>query len=425
VSVGLNFGSLLPYGDIKKWDFWPTKEELSWGGGAIVNYQFSPLFAMQGQLLVGKLSGEKPRFLNTTGSYHHGQQANLKFEAEFYETSINFTVSLNRLLTPCSKLNNRLNIYALAGLGYVSFRSQLRKTDDDSFVASWGWLTNGTVKGNMTRELVIPVGMGVKYKINDRFDVYLESTIRNAYTDKLDAYVRANNSNDKYGFTSLGFIMRFGKQETHMDWVMPPCSESLDLGEIRRMNKKISELNKKVEDMEKECCDKVVVPDPIDHHEDIDSLNQKIKELENMIRIMEGKITEADLKKDVDLAELLVLSPIYFDVDKFDIRPDAALELDRIVEIMNEFPKLEIELRAHTDCRGSDKHNQELSDSRAKSSADYIKERIINPGRVKFKGYGKTMPKIDCSCDGRDNKPRCTDNDHQMNRRTEFIIISN
>jgi outer membrane protein OmpA-like peptidoglycan-associated protein len=108
---------------------------------------------------------------------------------------------------------------------------------------------------------------------------------------------------------------------------------------------------------------------------------------------------------------------IYYNFDKFDIREDAKVELDKIVKIMNENPEVKIELGSHTDCRGSWSYNSRLSKKRAKSAADYIAERIINSERIVSKGYGESQPVSDCNCRA------CSKEEHQLNRRTEFIII--
>lgn len=123
-----------------------------------------------------------------------------------------------------------------------------------------------------------------------------------------------------------------------------------------------------------------------------------------------------------DLAKMLEIKPIYFDLNKFNIRPDAAIELEKIIKVMNENPTMVIELGSHTDCRGSVKSNETLSSNRAKSSANYIKARITNPERISGRGYGESKLLNDCGCEGA-VKSTCTEEQHQLNRRTEFIII--
>jgi outer membrane protein OmpA-like peptidoglycan-associated protein len=121
----------------------------------------------------------------------------------------------------------------------------------------------------------------------------------------------------------------------------------------------------------------------------------------------------------VDLADIIEINPIYFDFDKFNIRPDAALELDKIVQVLNDYPGMVIELGSHTDCRGSDEYNLWLSDRRAKSSAAYVQERIDNKDRIYGKGFGETSPNIPSP----NGCGTLTEAQHQLNRRTEFIIV--
>jgi outer membrane protein OmpA-like peptidoglycan-associated protein len=129
-----------------------------------------------------------------------------------------------------------------------------------------------------------------------------------------------------------------------------------------------------------------------------------------------------DTGPGTDLGKKLKLNPIYFDLNKFNIRPDAAAELDKIVAVMNAYPKMVVELGSHTDCRATKSYNDWLSQQRAVSSARYIKKRIKNSKRIYGKGYGETKLVNECACEPKNDSP-CTDEQHQMNRRTEFIII--
>ena len=128
------------------------------------------------------------------------------------------------------------------------------------------------------------------------------------------------------------------------------------------------------------------------------------------------------IEEGMDLAKVFKINPIYFDVNKFNIRPDAAIELDKIIAIMNENPTLVVELGSHTDCRAPIAYNERLSDRRAKASAAYIKLKIKNLTRIYGKGYGESQLITDCPCEG-DVKSTCSDEEHQLNRRTEFKII--
>lgn len=135
------------------------------------------------------------------------------------------------------------------------------------------------------------------------------------------------------------------------------------------------------------------------------------------------EIPETMDKEVKDIRELIVINDIRFDLNKFNIRPDAAVELDKVVEVMNKYPEMEIELGSHTDCRASIKYNETLSDKRAKASAAYIKSKITNPARIYGKGYGESRLLNDCACEGI-VKSTCSEEEHQKNRRTEFKVIS-
>ncbi len=123
-----------------------------------------------------------------------------------------------------------------------------------------------------------------------------------------------------------------------------------------------------------------------------------------------------------DLGKIVKFNPIYFDYHEYKIRPDAEIELDKIVKIMNEYPNMVVSLNSHTDCRASRNYNQKLSVKRADASANYIKKRITKPERISGKGYGETKLINGCDCDGA-VVSKCSEEAHQQNRRTEFIVV--
>ena len=129
------------------------------------------------------------------------------------------------------------------------------------------------------------------------------------------------------------------------------------------------------------------------------------------------------LSLEQEITALLGLKSIYYDFDKADLRPDAIIELDKVVRFMNKHAKIEVELGSHTDCRGAAIYNQDLSNRRATNAANYIKARISNPDRITYKGYGETQLKVDCPCEGR-IRSKCSEEENQLYRRTEFIIKS-
>ncbi len=117
--------------------------------------------------------------------------------------------------------------------------------------------------------------------------------------------------------------------------------------------------------------------------------------------------------------DVIKIDNIYYDLDKADIRSDAAAELDKVVELMQKYPTMKIEMRSHTDSRASAAYNKILSANRAKRAAAYLKAKGISAKRLKATGYGETLPVNKCK-DGVD----CTEEDYQQNRRTEIKILT-
>ena len=146
--------------------------------------------------------------------------------------------------------------------------------------------------------------------------------------------------------------------------------------------------------------------------------DKKMVQLEMLMSKTPVIVPVAKLKVGQDLGKLLNLNPIYFDLGKWDVRTDAAIELDKIVKGMQDFPTLVIELGSHTDSRSSTKFNQTLSQKRAESSAKYILSKGIDSKRLTWKGYGESKLLNKCK-DG----VKCSEADHAKNRRTEFKII--
>jgi peptidoglycan-associated lipoprotein len=109
---------------------------------------------------------------------------------------------------------------------------------------------------------------------------------------------------------------------------------------------------------------------------------------------------------------------IYYDLAKWNIRPDAAKVLDNIVLLLKENPTLKVELGSHTDSRADDNYNMTLSQKRAQSAVDYLVKNGIDKSRLVAKGYGETQLVNNCS-----NVVNCTDEEHQANRRTTFKVL--
>lgn len=130
------------------------------------------------------------------------------------------------------------------------------------------------------------------------------------------------------------------------------------------------------------------------------------------------KKTTATIVPGTDLAKVLNIPIIYFDFDKSNIRTDAAVELAKVLQVLEDYPTLKIDIRSHTDSRGSNTYNEALSQRRAKSTREWLIAKGIKSDRLTAKGYGETQHVNKCS-DG----VKCSEAEHQLNRRSEFIVV--
>ena len=135
---------------------------------------------------------------------------------------------------------------------------------------------------------------------------------------------------------------------------------------------------------------------------------------------VETSSTDINVYRTIFLKKLEVglsvrLNNIFFDFDKTTLRPESFPELDKVVELMEQNPKLYIEIGGHTDDKGSDQYNETLSQGRAEAVRLYLTEKWIEPQRVTAKGYGESKPEVENDSD--DNR--------QINRRVEFTILEN
>lgn len=141
-------------------------------------------------------------------------------------------------------------------------------------------------------------------------------------------------------------------------------------------------------------------------------LEQKIDETDN------SPAPKSMEEEDGEALQVIELEYINYELDKSDVRPDAAATLDKLIAILKEFPDLEIRIESHTDSRGSDEYNMLLSKKRAKAAFDYIVSKGIDPKRLLYHGYGETRLLNKCT-----NGVECTEEQHEVNRRSIVKVV--
>ena len=136
---------------------------------------------------------------------------------------------------------------------------------------------------------------------------------------------------------------------------------------------------------------------------------------------LEKRIIEVTSDDDI-LKKVFGIDIIYFDLDKSFIRKDAAAQLALLVEVMNDNPTMKIDVRSHTDCRQTYDYNMALSERRAKSTINWLVKKGIAKDRLTGRGYGESQLVNDCGCEPTNDSP-CSEEQHQKNRRSNFIIL--
>jgi len=143
--------------------------------------------------------------------------------------------------------------------------------------------------------------------------------------------------------------------------------------------------------------------------------------LDSLIKVGYKEIHKDLYLVPIEIGQVVRLNNVFFDFDKWDLRPESFVELDRVVKLLQENPAIEIEMSAHTDSKGADEYNLKLSDNRARSVMEYIISKGIAQSRITSHGYGETMPVApNANADGSDNPEG-----RQLNRRVEFKILKN
>ncbi|MBK5209825.1 MAG: OmpA family protein [Flavobacteriaceae bacterium] len=148
------------------------------------------------------------------------------------------------------------------------------------------------------------------------------------------------------------------------------------------------------------------------------STNEKGNVNKDILLLLESyDDAERAIVTDKDKTQIKI-NPIYFDFDKSNVRPDAAIELKNVIAIMKKYPAMIVEIGAHADYRGSDSYNLILSEKRAKSVLDYLVNQGISENNIRSVGYGETMPINECT-----KENICTEEGYSLNRRCEFLIL--
>ena len=177
--------------------------------------------------------------------------------------------------------------------------------------------------------------------------------------------------------------------------------------------------------------DYALIYDKVGYYQQVHQLSIPVKNKNQTIEIDKYMVADPNAKEllgeggkvitdNSDLTKMLDLQPIYFDLNGTKIKKASETELNKIVQILKDYPLITLDVRSHTDSRGDNNYNLKLSDRRAKSTIKYLVSKGIRAERITGEGYGETQLINKCK-DG----VKCSEKEHQLNRRSEFIIQFN
>ncbi|MHA4894386.1 OmpA family protein [Pedobacter sp. PWIIR3] len=406
-SIGVNAGALTPISPLGgKNDFSNWKTNL--GYGLYIKKQFTPYFSLRLDGVRGKLSGDNSEPFDG-GTTPTGAVNAFKTDLS-YSGSLNAVVNLFNI--DMFNKENSLQLYASAGAGLAGYKVET------SASASGGTFTD-YAGGNTISELIIPVGLGAKFKVAEKINFDLGWTVNFVDGDNLDGVYKLNSDRYSYAYAGLEFALGTGKQKAWHNPVALTYDEALaakrtadglksDLDAQRAENAKLrSDLNDLLKDTDGDgVADKLDKCPGTPAGTVVDGAGCPLKAPAPVVT-EKVIITEADRKVVAD-----AIKNLEFDLGKATIRSKSYSTLNRVAALLME-KNFSLKLAGHTDNTGSDALNMRLSKDRAESVRSYLVSQGANASRIEATGYGEEQPIAT-------NK---TAAGRQKNRRVEFTLF--
>ncbi len=401
-SIGLNAGALTgvsPLGGQNDFSNWKT----SFGYGLYIKKQISPAFSLRLDGVRGKVRGDNSEPFND-GTVNTSPIAS-------YNTDLRYSASLSAQVNMVNwsmfSQQNNATLYAMAGGGFVNYKPTTVATGSST-----------EVTGPAVNKMIVPVGVGAKFRLSEGVNFDLGWTINFVDGDKFDGYARGSNDKYNYGYAGLEFALGKGKQLAFFSPTAATYEEALaakntanalksDLDAQKAENAKLrSEMNDLLKDSDGDG-----VADKLDKCPNtpagtvVDGSGCPIK-IPAPVVTEKVIVTEADRKVVRD-----AISNLEFDLGKATIRAKSYETLNRVAALLVE-KNFSLKLAGHTDNTGSRELNMRLSKERAESVKAYLVSQGANASRIEATGYGPDQPIAT-------NK---TAAGRQQNRRVEFTL---
>lgn len=462
-SIGLHGGWTQFYGDIRQYDFGFTKNKAdiaNGAGGLFIDYNLNSVIGFRANVMAGTLGGSK--YSINQGPQSNGSNQNVEFSTLFIDYTLNTTINFVNLMYSDRTKDRLFTSYIVGGVGLTSYRTnkfRLKDTPTQSagdVVGSSSNPTRAKETTKFTTDLIIPVGLGIKFRLSRRFDLGLEYTHRFAPAgERLDATEGGKKSSDSYGYFNAFLAIKIGKQTHSKDWVNP----------FQALNQNMADLQANVDGLAKDAdgdgvsdifdkeentpadiavdgsgrsldTDGDGVPDYLDadpftnkgarvdeNGKELDSDNDGVADSQDIepntaagaLVNFQGKTISLESAGGESKSTTVSggLPSIYFKVNSSRI--DYWSSYDRLAEVaslMKADKALKVKVTGSADKTGAEDYNNSLAEKRAQAAVDHL-----------VKIYGIDAGRFTIASEGETNPLSLTDEALNVNRRVDFKVI--
>ena len=461
-SIGLHGGWTQFYGDVRQYDFGYAKDNSEWangGGGLFIDYQLNSVIGFRANVQAGTLGGIKR---TSEGGSGNSPNNNVKFKSLFIDYTLNTTMNFVNLMYSDRTKDRLFTSYIVGGVGFISFRSNKYRLTDTNSQSEGDIIGTSSSPASaieetkkFTTELILPVGLGIKFRLSRRFDLGLEYTHRFApASDKIDATIAGGKGSDSYGYFDLYFAIKLGKQTHSKEWVNPFQALNQNMADLQanvdglakdQDGDGVSDIFDKEENTPADIAvdgsgrsldtDGDGVPDYLDadpfttkgarvdeNGKELDSDNDGVADsqdvepntAEGALVNFQGKTIDLESAGGESLTKISggALPSIYFKVNS--ARIDYWSSYDRLAEVarvMKEDEGVKVKVVGHADKTGAEDYNESLAEKRAQAAVDHL-----------VKIYGLDAGRFTVASEGEDNPLSVSDEALNVNRRVDFIL---
>lgn len=458
-AIGLHGGWTQFYGDVRQYDygFSAEKADIANGaGGLFIDYQLNSVLGFRANVQGGTLGGSKRK---PEGSIGDSPNSNVEFKTVFVDYTLNTTINFVNLMYSDRTKDRLFTSYLIGGVGFISFKANKYRLKGPSAGDPVGNSSTGDAPvetKKMTTELIVPAGIGIKFRLSKRFDLGLEYTQRFALvSDKLDATVAGKKGSDSYGYFNAFFAIKIGKQSHSKEWVNPFQALNQNMADLQANvdglaqdadGDGVSDIFDKEENTPADVAvdgsgraldtDGDGVPDYLDadpftnkgarvdeNGKELDSDNDGVPDSQDIepntapgaLVNFQGKtisLETAGGDSKVGGGSGSGLHSIYFKVNSARIDYWSSYDkLAEVAKILKANKDMKMKVVGSADKTGAEDYNKTLAQKRAQSAVDHL-----------VKIYGIDAGRFNIVSEGQTNPLSVSDEALNVNRRVDFIV---